>query len=209
MVKQAEYEQPGRISTANDKTSYNRHQGRHQTGRSDVSLESELHSWDGKSASAIAAISANHTADDDFLARLVLLAAKPEFETGATWLIKHRLENGVDRLSPELTDELMDLLAGMSGWEARLHCLQIFPHISLPTRKPDVIMEFVLACTEDANKFVRAWAYSGLHQLALSHPVYRERALAILEAAERTESAASGKVRLRRALKQGFPDRKS
>ena len=174
-----------------------------------MSLESELRSWDGKSAAAITKIYADHAANEDFMAGLISLAAKPELETGATWLIKHRLEQDHEPLSSELTQKLIDLLPGLSGWEARLHCLQVFPHIALPAQKSGEILEFVLTCTRDSNKFVRAWAYSGLHQLALADPAYRDRALSLLEAAERTETAASVKVRLRRALKQGFPDRKS
>ena len=169
-------------------------------------LETQIRIWDGKSANAIIDIYADHAGDEDLLDRLVSLSARTELETGATWLLKHRLENSADRLGPALTSKLIGLLPKLSGWEAKLHCLQIFPFITLPRESGDLTLRFVLACSRDDNKFIRAWAYTGLHQLALAHPDYRDQARVVLETAEKSENAASVKVRLRRALKQGFPD---
>tara|TARA_R110002012_G_scaffold77840_3_gene198265 strand:- start:27483 stop:28007 length:525 start_codon:yes stop_codon:yes gene_type:complete len=171
-----------------------------------VSLETEIREWDQKSVAAIAAIHAAHAADADLIDQLLSLAGETELETGATWLIKHQLENRLAQLDLAQTLKLVALLSQLSGWEARLHCLQIFPFITLPREGRDLILRFVLDCSKDDNKFVRAWAYSGLHQLALAHPEYREQARVILETAQESERAASVKVRLRRALKQGFPD---
>ncbi|WP_097109345.1 hypothetical protein [Hoeflea halophila] len=134
-----------------------------------------------------------------------MLAGKPELETGATWLLKHQLEHNHAKLDKPQTRKLIGLLPELSGWEARLHCLQVFPDVDLPRDAGDVILGFVLACSRDDNKFVRAWAYTGLHQLALAHPEYRDQARVALETAQESETAASVKVRLRRALKQGFP----
>ena len=171
-----------------------------------MSLETEIREWDQKSVAAIAAIHAAHAVDADLIDQLLSLAGETELETGATWLIKHQLENRLAQLDQAQTLKLVALLPQLSGWEARLHCLQIFPFITLPREGGDLILRFVLDCSKDDNKFVRAWAYSGLHQLALTHPEYREQARVILETAQESERAASVKVRLRRALKQGFPD---
>lgn len=171
-----------------------------------MSLESELRNWDRKSAKAIIQIHENNAADEDLMDRLVTLASTQDLETGATWLLKHRLENALDKLDPDLTLKLVALLPGLSDWEAKLHCLQIFPHIAFSGPSKDTAWRFVLACSRETNKFVRAWAYSGLHQLALDHPTYRAQARAVLEAAERSETAPSVKVRLRRALEQDLPE---
>ncbi|PHR24902.1 MAG: hypothetical protein COA37_03925 [Hoeflea sp.] len=170
-----------------------------------MSLETEIREWDQKSVAAITEIHADHAADPDFIDRLLSLADETELGTGATWLIKHQLENRLAQLDQAQTLILIGLLPRLSGWEARLHCLQIFPFITLPREGGDLILHFVLDCSRDDNKFVRAWAYSGLHQLALAHPEYREQARVILETAQESERAASVKVRLRRALKKGFP----
>lgn len=135
-----------------------------------MSLEDEIRDWDQKSAKAITEIHATHAAKPDLVDQLLVLAAKPELETGATWLLKHQLENKLAQLDRTQTLRLTGLLPQLSGWEARLHCLQVFPHIDLPREAGDLILAFVLACSSDDNKFVRAWAYSGLHQLALAHP---------------------------------------
>ena len=169
-------------------------------------LESELRNWDRQSVRAIVQIHENNAADGDLMDRLVSLAGVKDLETGATWLLKHRLENALDKLDPDLILKLVDLLPGLSDWKAKLHCLQIFPHIAFSGLSSETALRFVLACSQEPNKFVRAWAYSGLHQLALDHPACREKARAVLEAAERSETAPSVKVRLRRALEQGLPE---
>ena len=171
-----------------------------------MSLETEIREWDQKSVAAITEIHADHAADADLIDQLLSLAGETELETGATWLIKHQLENSLAQLDQAQTLKLIGLLPRLSGWEARLHCLQIFPFITLSREGGDLILRFVLDCSKDDNKFVRAWAYSGLHQLALAHPEHRDQAREILETAQESERAASVKVRLRRALKQGFPD---
>jgi hypothetical protein len=81
-----------------------------------------------------------------------------------------------------------------------------FSHIAFSGLSKQTTWHFLLACSREPNKFVRAWAYSGLHQLALDHPAYREQARAVLEAAKRSETAASVKVRLRKALEQDWPE---
>jgi len=171
-----------------------------------LSLETQIRNWDQKSVKAIMDIHTTHVAEADLMDQLLLLAGETDLETGATWLIKHQLENKLTRIDHAQTLKLTHLFPELSGWEARLHCLQIFPFIDLPREGAELILQFVLACSQDDNKFVRAWAYSGLHQLALAHPQYRDQARVVLETAQESERAASVKVRLRRALKQGFPD---
>ena len=169
-------------------------------------LERQLRDWDGKSVNAIMEIHVAHAADGDLMDRLVSLSGRSDLETGATWLLKHRLENRIDRLDADLARKLAGLLNGLSAWDAKLHCLQIYPHITIATEDSEALFRFALACSKDSNKFVRAWAYSGLHQLAIDHPQYRNSVRTVLDEAGRIETAPSAKVRLRRALEQGFAD---
>ena len=169
-------------------------------------LKEKLQSWDGKSAGAIKRIYGRFAAEPGFAERLIAMSADQTLETGATWLLKHHMEVTKRGLNPTLALKLAQTLPDLSGWEAKLHCLQILPYLALPGESTELVFRFVLACREDQNKFVRAWAYSGLHHLALAHPGFRTEVRALLENAVRTEQAALVKVRLRRALEQGFPD---
>ncbi len=62
---------------------------------------------------------------------------------------------------------------------------------------------FLRECLEDRNKFVRAWAYGGFHQLAVEHAEYRGEAVQLFEKAL-DEEAASVKARVRKVVERGF-----
>ena len=172
----------------------------------DVDLAESIRGWDGKSVDAIKRIHDRFAKQPDYLERLVHLAADPDLETGATWLLKHYLEQTKQPLGPDLSARFAALASGLGGWEARLHSLQIVPRLILAEPQAvEALLRFALDCRADANKFVRAWAYSAMYLLALEHPVPRAEVRAILQEAANTEQAASAKVRLRRALEQGFP----
>ena len=56
----------------------------------------------------------------------------------------------------------------------------------------------------DQNKFVRAWSYNGLYELATSFPSLRKEAERFFDMALADE-AASVKARVRNIMKKGFP----
>jgi hypothetical protein len=171
-----------------------------------AALQSQIRAWDQKSAHAIMCIYTDNAAEPDFAKNLVAMAATTDLETGATWLLKHRLETTKDGLESALTRQLLLNLAALTSWEAKLHCLQVLPHLVIPEDCAGHLYRFAFNCSRDTNKFIRAWAYSGLHQLGLVHPAYRDQVWVVLQEAAETEHAASVKVRLRRALEQGFPN---
>lgn len=170
------------------------------------SLQSQIRAWDQKTAHAIKRIYTDNAAESDFAKNLVAMTANADLETGATWLLKHLLETTKHDLDCVLTRQLLLNLAALAGWEAKLHCLQTLPHLAIPEDCAGHLYQFAFGCSRDTNKFVRAWAYSALHQLGLVHPAYRDQAWTVLQEAAETEHAASVKVRLRRALEQGFPN---
>ena len=53
-------------------------------------------------------------------------------------------------------------------------------------------------CLSDTNKFVRAWSYNGLAELAKQYPQYRGEVKQLFELAQNDDSeAASVKARIR------------
>lgn len=164
-----------------------------------MSLEQDLRNWDQKSASDIGAIYEEHCADASFIADLVQLAAQPDLETGATWLLKHHLEQGKG-LDSKAVSGLFALAPDFSSWHARLHFLQCLPFLPISTEYKTDLEKFLRDCLMDRNKFVRAWAYNGFHEMSLRHPEYETESRQLIAMALRDE-APSVKARIRQILK--------
>ncbi len=56
-------------------------------------MEKELSEWDGKSIAQIRLIYKLYQHDSAFIDNLVKIIKEPSFQKGATWLLKHHLEN--------------------------------------------------------------------------------------------------------------------
>lgn len=163
----------------------------------------KLAAWDGKAVAPIEKTYAQHQSDETFLADVVRLSADEACGRGATWLLKRHLEAG-GALTAPLTRKLFATLDALAHWEARLHVLQSLPFLTIAARDAGKVAAFVRTCLEDEATFVRAWAYTGLHHLAVQHAAYRDEAAAALEAALKAGQPPSVKVRIRRALDAGF-----
>ena len=79
-----------------------------------------------------------------------------------------------------------------------MHAIHAIPR----THKKNV-ETFLRECLVNDTKFVRAWAYSGLYELAFQYPEYKEEAKQLFEMAMRDEPA-SVKSRIRKVMKEGF-----
>ncbi|MEM8858280.1 MAG: hypothetical protein AAGD96_08170 [Chloroflexota bacterium] len=126
----------------------------------------------------------------------------PFTQRGASWQVKAFFESGGE-LKPDQTNQIFKHLPTYEHWETKLHILQIFPYLEFPVHKKNVIKTFLDDCLQAKNKFVRAWAFTGLHQLASTFPEYQQEAFERLNRAMETESG-SIKVRVRKALAAGF-----
>jgi len=163
-----------------------------------MSLHKAIIQWDGRSKDSIIEIYHRFNQGRGFTARLLKLSADETTQTGATWLLKHHLENNPRTAVDEKI--YFKLLFGVSEWEAKLHLLQCLPYfcISNTHKKP------LEACLKQAigedNKFVRAWAFNGFNELALAHQEYRKEVDAILVDALAQESA-SVKARVKNIIK--------
>lgn len=132
-----------------------------------MTLTEDLKRFDGKHLDVLERIAEHYRPNAAHLDELLALAdsLSPRMQQAATWLLKRRLETGT-RLSNEQIKKLMKLLARLKHWEAVLHACQMIPHLALPRRYKKKMDSFLLKCLKGENKFVRAWAYNGLYELA-------------------------------------------
>lgn len=169
-----------------------------------MSVEQDIRDWDGKSASDIAEIYKQHCSKKDFITDLIKLSSQTSLQAGSTWLIKYHLEEK-HPLSPSEASRIYRLLPQLESWEARLHILQCMPEMPIGEKEKPGVELFLRRCLVDDNKFVRAWAYNGFHELSLQYPEYKDEVRQFLEMAMRDE-APSVKARIRNILNKAGPD---
>ena len=163
------------------------------------SLISEIQTWDGKSSDSISEIYYRYYQDTSFIKQLIASIKVIELQKGSTWLLKKYLEEKGELKAGEI-NKVYTLLPQLEHWEAKLHILQSISYMPIKTHLKKGVEAFLRKCVSDHNKFVRAWAYSGLHELASEHREYRDEVKTLLEEALQNESA-SVKARVRNAMK--------
>jgi hypothetical protein len=168
-----------------------------------MSLAKDLVAWDGKQTEPLEKIYRTQSASPKFIEQLTVMLSAVELQGGASWLLKHHLEqNG--RLTNDCISQIYEELGSLETWESKLHVLQSLPMLPIPDADVQKVRHWLEQCLEEPNKFVRAWAYNGFYELAKQHPVHRRAVKKLLEQALQAESAASVQARIRRCLKQGF-----
>lgn len=125
-----------------------------------------------------------------------------KLQVAASWVLKRLLEQAVE-LSEGQTRELLKLLGRVSVWEAELHLLQAMDYLRVPSRGAKIVFDTVENKLISNQKFVRAWAYSGVALIADQHPRFRDRA-ALLLAKSDADEAASVRARVRQ-IRKSFP----
>ena len=169
-----------------------------------AALARGLASWDGRSRADIEALYQRAHADPGLAPALCRLLDDGAQTVGATWLLKRALEAGA--IEPgEVERSILGALGRLQAPEAALHVLQILDRLYIAPARKTAVRRFVFACFESPNKFVSAWAYSGLHALASAFPAYRAEALEIMEMGLR-DGPASTRARIRQLQKRGFPE---
>ncbi len=172
---------------------------------SNLILKEALASWDKKSASDIEQIYCQHQQDDDFFDNLLLLTGDAELSTGATWLVKHHLEQGAT-VSNLDSERLLMALPKLQCWQPQLHILQIISHLVISKTARAEIEPFLRYAISDTNKFIRAWSFNAMYVLATQYPELQSEVLELLELAMKDEPA-SVKARVRKLLDKGFKRR--
>ncbi|GLQ29850.1 hypothetical protein [Litoribrevibacter albus] len=164
-----------------------------------------LRRWTDKASADLSELYAALSDQPDFENRLIeSLNGDEDIHRVTTWLIKHHLEQK-HVFSDEQVACVFDQLGHLSNWEAKLHVLQLLPHVSVPERYKDPVEDFIRNCLSEINKFVRAWAYNGFYELACQYPELQPEAEILFEMASEDE-AASVKARVSNIQKQGFPE---
>jgi hypothetical protein len=169
-----------------------------------MAMKEEIAAWDAKAVEPIEATYARYHAQKDFVSDLIALFSDETCARGATWLLKHCLESGGAGVSAAQSKRVVAQLGALIHWEARLHVLQCLSALTIAPGDAEKVARFIRDGLSDDAKFVRAWSYNGLRELAMQHPAYQKEAHRTLEAAMETEKAASVKVRIRKALEAGF-----
>lgn len=155
--------------------------------------------WDRRSTQPLQEIYREQGSEPEFLSQLIALLPSAECQSGASWLIKHALENG-QSFSQAQTAELIRHVDDLEHWTAILHVLQCASHWLIPSRSRKRWETFVSAQLRHSKPFVRAWAYDSFCHLARQYPEYRTRCRDLLQNVSDQE-AASVKARIRNLRK--------
>ena len=147
------------------------------------------------SAAVLKAAYGRHAEEEGFLDELAAIAEDPALEIQATWMIKRGIDEGRRRGSA--TDgKILLLLRSVGSWQAKLHLLQCIPNLAISQPVERRIEKELFNLSRDRNKFVRAWAYSGLYYLAEQHGRHRAEVHGMLRRALESDSP-SVKARIR------------
>ncbi len=165
-----------------------------------MKLENELNSCQITSVADLQAVYDRRSEEPALGTELISLLADPQLQKPASWLLRRHLEAG-HTLSVAQAKPLFRALLGLQDWETRLQVLQSLSYLPIGKREVKPLEAFLRDCLESENKFVRAWAYHGFHELALQHAQFQTEVNSLLERALEDE-AASIKARVRNILKQ-------
>jgi len=166
-----------------------------------MSIESEIESWDGKSSGDIETIYNRYLESKNFLSITIQLLEIEKLQSGASWLLKHYLEDG-RAIDFKQASDILGKLNKLVSWEARLHILQGLPNISISLDRKAEVEYFLRNNLTSENKFVRAWTYNGFYELSRQYPEYVQETKQFFEMAMRDE-APSVKARIRNIAKKG------
>ena len=169
-----------------------------------------LRSFDGRHVAVLHDIAADLPTSRETLVRLIEAARQVKRgppEIGATWLVKHLLERGVE-IDADIGLRLALTIGHLSENESKLHLLQAIPYVTVTPEVEDALLPALDAILANAtHRFVRAWAYNALSVVARDNPGRREDVARRLRDALEVE-APSVRARVRAALRTlAVPDR--
>jgi hypothetical protein len=166
-----------------------------------MDLLAELERCEGNATAKLEEIAGRVAPSEQTVEELLKLAESdsPALQKYATWILKKLVERGAP-ISESVSDDLLSLLRQSSGWETRIHVLQIIPHMEFPEAPALEWRDALVDSSKDTNTFVRAWSFGALLHLADQHPGFRPQVCRLIGAARESESA-SVQARIRKAKK--------
>ena len=159
-------------------------------------LRDELLHCDGGAADELSVIYARFHDDKQFVRDLIASLDSPRTEQAASWLLKRYLEEDGEMAGKQV-GQLLKRAQQLTHWQTTLHLLQMLPMLTIPAGAAAGLHVFLKDCLQEKNKFIRAWAYGGLHILGQQHEQYYADAQACLDMAMQDEAPAV-KARIRR-----------
>lgn len=167
-----------------------------------MSIKHEVMNWDRKSASDIEQIYVAYQQTSEFESQLIDLCLDESLSVGGTWLVKFHIEHG-GSINAQDMQKVLTKLPTYDHWESKLHILQVLSHFEVSCKTRKVLEPFLKHGLSDTNKFVRAWSFNGLYELAVQYPELQQEVTDLLNLALKNEPA-SVKARVRKLLKKGF-----
>ncbi len=160
-------------------------------------LKTRLLAFDGRGLSVLGEIEATCMHEGGYCDFLIELAGDPEgsVSSGATWLIKARVERG-EALSRAQTMILFSWLASVQDWTAQLHICQSVGHLTVEPADAARLASWLTPLLTHKRPFLRAWSLDALCQIARDNSDYAEEARTALAAAA-GDTAASVRARAR------------
>ncbi len=108
-------------------------------------------------------------------------------QRGATWLLKHHLENHATLNTSEIKS-IYQSIELFTHWESKLHILQSLEYLSIPKEFKATLELFIRPCLKSNKKLLRAWGYHGFYHLNKSFPEYSKETDLLLQKAMLDES---------------------
>lgn len=166
-----------------------------------MDLITELAAFDGKHTAPLETLATRLSPTAILIQELCTLARQGDakLQTATTWLLKRFQETGVVFAS-EQVQTCLALLHHVTDWEARLHLLQMLPGFAIPLTHKNALYHHLKTLLTDNKKFVRAWAYNGLVELAEQYPDLQVKVSELLARGQQEESA-SVRARIRNRIK--------
>ncbi len=160
-------------------------------------LRASLSEYDGRATTILTEAAARFSSAQTYLDDLVSLLAdlEPLVAEGATWLVKHHLENG-ETLSAGQTKVFVGGTANLTTWGAILQVCQTVRFLAVTPDDANRLAQWLSGHLDHKRPFIRAWSLDALCALARSHDLLRadaERALA----KAKNDPAASVRARVR------------
>lgn len=160
-------------------------------------LKTRLLAFDGRGLSVLGEIEAACMHEDGYCDFLIELCGDPEgaVSSGATWLIKARMERG-EALSRAQTNTLVLRLPSIQDWAAQLHICQSVGGLTVGPAEAAKFVSWLTPLLAHKRPFLRAWSLDALCQIARDNADCAEEARTALTAAA-DDTAASVRARAR------------
>ena len=106
-------------------------------------LLGDILGWDGKSKEDVQRVFQDHFEEIEFCKELVALLVETRTQVGASWLLKHGLENKTVTLTGRQVTGVYQKVDKLEHWEAKLHILQCFTFLPVPKSQADRVVAFL------------------------------------------------------------------